>query len=580
VAIDLSQTRLIAVALTTKKDRVHVGNHISVPLPSDVDPLDDEWVGRWIGRTLSEAGLGRGPLVYVVPRVVVSMKRFRLPSVETDELPGMVRLKLLNQLPFEQDDTQIDYAIIQQRQGETEVIAVALRTSIIDRYTALAKAARRKIERIAFRPLATAALIAEHTEGVSGAILAVDIRDHHEIEVAVEWDGGLRFARGIDISSGVLSSQSVLEIDSEREGVIPDDALSASDTDEESITGLDALPEVSRNHANNIAREVHRSWMSYRVTEDAPEIQRVIIIGTDGLTGGVAEAVRHDLGKSTEVFLSRSKVTGNTDELGHAWSLVGAALEHFEGRDPIDFLNPKSPPNTVKRKRIRWVGVAAAVVIVCGLGWSIARKDLDNLKKRNQIAQQQCYDAAPADWDYQRERLRIEHLDRWESTSFDWLAHMQRMWEVIPSSDQAILNGFSVSMSKPRIQRIKGRSKWAMVEVAASFRFQGAAKNRSVADAIRSAFVDDPVYNTEPVSSDISGTDGKYPETFSLRLITYRTIPVVLTTNIPESATIESGGESEDTNLSIHTQDQPHFGNQSDDTKTGDSIESDNGGGA
>ncbi len=550
-----------------------------MPLPSDVDPLDDEWVGRWIGRTLSEAGLKRGPLICVVPRVVAGMKRLRLPSIEADELPGMVHLRLLNQLPFGRDDTQIDYTIIQQDQGETEVIAVALRASILERYTALAKAAGRKVYRIAFRPLATAALIAEHVEGTQGAILAVDIRDHYEIEVAVEWNGGLRFARGVEISNNASNMQTALDVGSDIPDIIDTaEDTASSDSDDDHLTGLDALPEVSREHAISIAREVRRSWVSYRVTEDAPDIQRIIIIGTDGLTGGVAEAVRNDLNKSTEVFLSRSKVTGQTDDLGHAWPLVGVAFEHLEGRDQIDFLNPKSVPNAKVRKRMRWFGAAAAIMVVCGFGWTLAKKDLDNLNQRNQEIRQQCLDAAPADWDYQRERLRNEHLEHWENTSFDWLAHMQRMWKVIPTSDQVILGGFSASMSKPRIQRIKGRSKWAPVQIAASFRLQGAAQNRSIADAIRSMFVDDPLYKTEPVSSDASGTDGQYPETFSLRLLTSTTTPDKTNKSNVESALVQPEIDTENTNRNTKEQIQGDFGNKSGNTNTDDFAKS--GGGA
>lgn len=499
IVMDIGRQRVTAVDVNISRQGVRVVTMCSVDVPPDVDTSDDEWFGRWIGRTLEEHKFGNHPVVCTIPRHLVGMKRLLLPSDDPGELPGMVRLELVDQLPFTDGESVMDYAILGDRDKQTEVIAAAVRQVVVDRYQALAKEMGRKFAGLSLRPLATAALIADRASDVSGALLALDLREHGSMEVVIEWGGRIRFARAAE----------VLEID-----------------------------QLGDHHAQaeRLATEARRSWMSYRVTEDSPDVARVIVIGADGVAGGVAEEVRRELKRPTEVLLSRAEVTGETAELEAAWPLVGVALERFEGRDSINFLSPKQPPDIAARRRVRWLGAAAALVIFGLFGWQVTHDQLSQLDERIEELETRQRELFPAYARLHRQRRQLEHLDRWTDAEFVWLDHLTYITDALPTPSDAILGSLVATMGDPRISFDRNRKTWQDVISLASIQMAGVARNRVIADQIRGALVDNELYQAMPVGSDASVRSDAYPEAFSIRIITDRRSPYVDEGNDPSRA--------------------------------------------
>ncbi len=486
IAIDLSSSQFTAVHLAATKKGVRVGARVCTDIPPDVEPSDDEWLGKWMARTMEEHGLGRAPAVFVVPRQSVGLKHLTLPSTRLDELPGMVAIKMAGQLPFPAEGSIIDYAVVAESEGSSEVIAAAVRHELIDRYRALAEAGRFRLARIALRPLATGALIAEYSRRRSGALLAIDLRRYGEVELVVACNGVVRFARAAEVMA--------------------------------------CSEEVDRHEeARRLATEAKRSWMSFRATEEAPDVDHVIVIGSDGLAGAVAVEVRGALGRSTEVLLSHPAVDGETSTLGSIWPLVGVALRSVEGLDAVDFLNPKKAPDLAALRRQRLLAGAAAAVILFGGVYTVGNLHLRRLEDRLASLKEQSRELLPAFLNCERTRLRLEHLRRWESAGFDWLEHLAFISDHLPPTDQAILGSFAASMSDPVIRWSKGQ--WADPAPFASITFNGAAVSRPIADAIRASFVSEKAYETTPIGTDTSSNDKTYAEAFNLRLRTLKATP-------------------------------------------------------
>lgn len=486
IAIDLSSSQFTAVQLGAMKRGVRVGGRVCVDIPPDVEPSDDEWLGKWMARTMEEHGLGRAPAVFVVPRQSVGLKHLTLPSTRLDELPGMVAIKMAGQLPFPAEGSIIDYAVVAETQGSSEVIAAAARHELIDRYRALAEAGRLKLARIALRPLATGALIAEFSRRRSGALLAIDLRRYGEVELVVACNGVVRFARAAEV---IASSE---EVDRHEE-------------------------------ARRLATEAKRSWMSFRATEEAPDVDHIVVIGADGLAGAVAAEVRSSLGRPTEVLLSHPAVDGEASTLGSVWPLVGVALQCVEGVDGVDFLNPKRAPDLAARRRQRLLAGAAAGVILLGGAYTLGNFHLRRLEDRLAALKEESKDLLPDYLSYERARLRLEHLRRWEKAGFDWLEHLAFISDHLPPTDQAILGSFSASMSDSAIRWTKGQ--WIEPAPIATITFNGAAVSRPIADAIRSSFVSEKAYETTPIGTDTSSNDKTYLEAFNLRLRTLKATP-------------------------------------------------------
>lgn len=486
IAIDLSNDHFTAVQLSASHSGVKVGARLSLDIPPDIEPSDDEWLGKWMARSLEEHRFGRAPVAFVVPRQSVGLKHLVLPSTRIDELPGMVAIKLAGQLPFPADGSITDYAVLRQSEGQSEVVAAAARHELIDRYRSLAQAGGLKIDRIALRPLATAALAAEISRTRSGSLLAIDLRRYGEVELVVVSDGKLRFARAAEVFS------STEKVDRHEE-------------------------------ARRLATEAKRSWMSFRATEDSPDVEHVLIIGTDGLAGGVATEVRSALDRPTEVLLSHPKVSGDTSTLGSIWPLVGVGLEAAEDLDGINFGGPKEAPDLAARQRQRILaGIAAGVVVFGGL-WTAGNVHLRRLEEQRDNLADAADELLPDYYQVERTRLRLEHLQRWEAAQFEWLDHLAFVSDHLPPTDQAILGSFGASSTEPSL-RWKDQ-KWSVAAPIASLQFSGAAISRPIADAIRFSFVNEPVYQTSPVGTDTSSNDKTYTEAFGLRLRSLRLSP-------------------------------------------------------
>ncbi len=66
-------------------------------------------------------------LILGLPVSAVLAQRFRLPTIDPDEFPEMVRLQIEKRLPYAAEEVTTDYEVVEQDNGESVVSAVAVR---------------------------------------------------------------------------------------------------------------------------------------------------------------------------------------------------------------------------------------------------------------------------------------------------------------------------------------------------------------------------------------------------------------------------------------------------------------------
>ncbi len=482
IAVDLGREFLSAARVLIKGGRVVIGGSVSTDVPADVDPSDEEWLGRWLSTTFNEHRLGKAPLVFVVPRHLVGMKRFSLPSVEADELPDMVRIELEGQLPFSVDESVIDFAVLKQGDGRSEVVAAAIRTATLERFRKIAEAAGYRLARVTVRAFGTAAILDDPARPTSGAVLGLDLRAFGEVELVVSHEGMLRFARGAELLS--LTE----DVDHEEE-------------------------------ARQLATEAKRSWMSYRLNDNAPDVTRVMVMGAHSVAEGVAMEVRQSLDRPAEVFAGHAAVTGAVEDLGSGWSLAGLGVEYVQGRDVLNFVTPKMPPDLAARRRVRILGAFAAVFFALLAAWQLSHVHLGRLEAQKSALEAEWNDLEPKVQRLQRREAQLEHIEQWGRTQVRWLDHLEYLTQRLPGPEQVLLGSLVFNNGRPRIEATTrgGKVSWSVQQDAAIV-FSGAAVNREIADSLRLLLVSDPVYRTQPVGSDSVSADDRYRESFSLRL--------------------------------------------------------------
>jgi Tfp pilus assembly PilM family ATPase len=490
-AISLDQDRLVAVGGSTAGDKVKIKGWTSAQAPEGVDPRNAKQVGEWVRTELQKASLSTGRLVIAVPRGDVVLKKLKLPRAEgagESELAGMVRLQMARQLTMGIEGTAIDYAPIDEGDSGASVgvLAGALPADKMAWYKEMASAAGCSIDRVGLRASGAAALLAAASHTHNGPVLGVAI-GWSSIEFLVVRDGQLVFARAADVGLSSASSQA---------------------QDAESALG------------QKIAVEAKRTWMSYRVGDEATTVEAVVVPGDGPLARDVGDAC----GKALEMPWELAALPTNV-ELPNLMSeadrlvagpLIGLLGEEVLARRSLDFANPRKPPDLAAARRQRMLAAMLGLIVIGGSGYVYSdwktnqiQRALTEAKDRNKTLRED-YNS------YLRDHARLSDLQKWTGAGFDWLAHASWLSDKMPDPRELqldLLSGDShITVSMTAQDGRYDANGWQSAQTA-SFSIKGRAKQREVSNQLRSSLVDSPVYQVETKGADL-------PDRFGMELTT------------------------------------------------------------
>ena len=470
VVILLDQDRLLAAGVTLNGG-VRVLGWVSAQVPPGIDPRDGRAVGAWARGELDRAKIGGSRAVFAAPRGDVVLKRLRLPpGVRDDDLPDMVRLQMARQLTMPAEGAAIDYVAMAQG----DVLAAAMPQERLGFLRQVASAARLKIERVGLRASGVAALLAEPSSKRDGPVLAV-APGAASVEFVVMHAGRPVFARCADLGLKELAG-----------------------------TDAAALPE-------RIAVEAKRTWMSYRGGPESAPIEAVLVPGEGSLAREIARRCGESLGIAWELAPLPARVVMPRD-MPEAERLKLAPLAGLVGEDmlaepTLNFASPRrAPDRAAARRRTALLGALAAILVV-GSAVVIAKGRLRSLEGRAATAHSKRLALAGEYAAFIKHEARLRHLEQWEKSGVDWVAHAAWLSDLMPDPRAARLDSLSGQLTRgnevvfsPQGGQYAGGS-WG-VRHEASITISGPTAQRETANDLRSRLAGSRVYRVDSRGAD------------------------------------------------------------------------------
>ncbi len=462
-AVDFDSRQLRVVLAEQAGGLVRVGKLASLPLPEGLDVAHAEAFGFFLGRTLKDIGFRGAGVVMNVPRSQAVLKPLKLPpGTAGEELAGMVHYQVGKELAFPAQDAVIDFTHQSHydagredwpggeadQSGETEevdVLAAAIRLSVVDYYRRVAEAAGVKLLRLGLRPYANMRCLEACGELAAGRSLAAIHITADETEIDVLADRTLAFSR-----SAVES------------------VAAAADA------GRSAVAET----VGSLVTEVARSLQSYEALKRGEQIDAAIVAGGTGLESEVARQLTQRLGvpcgtlQPQRAFESRPEAPIRLPAAGERASsafisALGLAVVHpATGRLPFDFLNPRRPSvrRDARKIRVAAAAVAAAVILLAAVtsGWVYLDAKEDRVKSLQAAAAKLSREIKVL----QKRADRLGAIEAWAAGGQKWLDHLAYLSCVFPPARDVYLTGLRTHGENSVSFRVQGLNSEAITALS------------------------------------------------------------------------------------------------------------------
>ena len=499
LVLEFDRSGLHAVEVVVGRGGVRVIGSATATRPVGVAVDDPRATGGWIREVLAEAGLRGRRVLVALPRDAAAVKHPVLPAADPAELPSMVALAVGRDLPFPADAAVLDFvplaatvavaAAAAERPAATNVrtavLAAAIPRERLEAVVATIAAAGRTLVGVTLRSLGSAALLQRLDAASDGRELILDVGDRG-LELLVLERGGLRFARAAD------------------------------------------LPPPSGDPAARVAAiltETRRTWLSYRMAEDA-DVSRAAILGPPALAEALVPELATLLGVPVRRLDPASAAEADTAIAARVlqsggWPLVGLTLTAPEER--LDWLHPRRVPDRRREAIRRGALVAVLLGILAGGAWSLARKELADLRGQLASLRQQRSEVAGDHARLQRDIARRTHLRKWAEVYSAWLEHLARFEAAMPPAGELVLDGIGGSLAWRGVDFDRRSRQWS-APYELTFVIDGEAASRAAAESLRGAFVSTDLYRVSSTGSD--GAAGRrLPVGFTWRLSTRAASP-------------------------------------------------------
>ena len=377
-------------------------------LPPEIDASDPEKLGRFIAHMLERHRIRQKRVIVDVPRDQAVINRLRLPPTPLSELAAAVRFQAQRELPFPIDEAEIDYVIMTQEDSGavSEVLLAGVRRATLDAIVRTCEHAGLTPTRIGLRPYANLISVNQLPAMSDQRVLFLDIGPA-STEIDVIHGRKLAFSRSANVGVPFLGGE-----------LVSDDSRVSSKAE---LSEMQLTEEAESEAVDDLLLEVTRTLQAFRAAEPDPTIDQIVIAGGTGLEHALLEAMDERFGLPVTLFdptlalgveeREAAKLRAFASTLGLAWGLAKSGLLQ------LDFLNPKRPPakHASLKRRMRVVGLAAAMVLVAGVGWAITTQSklsrtLGGLESQNRDLRKELLTYYEVD-------NKIQAADHWEDAS-------------------------------------------------------------------------------------------------------------------------------------------------------------------
>lgn len=486
---DLEGDRLLAVEASVVKGRARVSRAVTVATDLEGGERDDpESIGRWLRGVLDEHGFRARRAIVSVSRGEALIKRLEIPagSLSATERHELIRLQMTRQASLSSTESVIDYI---RTDGEGEpgathlVTAAAMPAERVEWRKKIARAAGLKLAGIRLRSAGVRAVLASVGENLRPVLVIAP--GYGSFELLVIESGRLVFSRSIDATLPTETDRETLEV-----------------------------------FADRVAVEASRTWMSYRVSPEGDEVERLVVLADRSLGEAIAEAVSERLELPAEILtpgdLFDAEEGIDRSVLTPAVPLAGLMLCGPLGVPVLDFANPAAAPDTRAVLRQAVLGGVLLLILVGGAGYLLANRELGRQRAALEILRQENEKAVDRYVAAQLEGARLGHIKAWTDSPVDWLAHLDAIVGMMPDPTQAALAELGVTVSqrarfRPGAQ-LNDDSAWD-ADAVVVVRLTGGVRDRTRAQAFRQRLLDAGVYRVESMGPELE-------DRFSLQIST------------------------------------------------------------
>lgn len=459
IAIELGPRHLRGVAVSCSGKSMRVVASIVQPRPE----MNADAVSEWIRTMLDEAGLPSSRCLLAVSRDDVVIKRLMIETPAKGELPAMVDIAMRDELHLDGGEAIIDFLLDRTARSESNLLAAALPESSLQRGKKRMAAAKRPVECMSLRLLGVAQLVADPH---GGRVACIDVSGDGAEFTLLE-GGDVRIARAATLPGG---------------------------SDEES--------------AKAAIREARRTWMSWRAEAGTAVIDRVVLIGPDGLTTRIQDAMPEITDASVTVLSGYPRIDQANHDVSRLWPLLGLLQAHHTSQPLVDFTSPRKA--SLRFERRRQVGLAAVgvLIVLFGIIWTWGNSRVQSMQRQLDSINLQQSMLEPKWLRYHRDRYRLAHLDLWSSVQPDWVNHLAVAVDRLQPAGALVLDEVSAALDykgidAPRRGKV---SDWKPV-VSARLVLEAEAQSREVGEDFRQHWVEDTAWQVATAGADTE--DGK-----------------------------------------------------------------------
>ena len=407
LAIEWDDREARAVAARASGRSLVVDEAFSIEL----EQTSAAYVAERLSQELSRRGVGRGDTLATVRRGAVELRELELPAAPDSELPAMVRMQALQQLPSMAENWALDFTPLPIKGEGKPVLAAALKPESLQQMQIACNACGGPAKSLVLRGHAAASLWRRKKSSSGKAELLIDMLAE-EAMLIVMLNGQAVLLRNVRLS--------------------------------------EHAPETA------LVKEVRLTQLAAQKQLGGAAIERVVLCGGDRLHRELQQKLVSEASLDAELFdpfedleLSGSLENNVPENHGRYAALLGALWDETQSSHSLDFVNPRQPPPPPNR-RVFYLAAAAALLLLMFVGMYWVQSELSRYDQKIQEAQAELKSMEPRLEKGEETRKELAPLDRFVEGDVNWMDQLHHLSENMPPGEKARVYSFSASASERR----------------------------------------------------------------------------------------------------------------------------------
>lgn len=513
LAVDWDARYIRFVHAKVRKGNVRIDRLFSVDVPDEVDVSNAEQLGGMIREVLKQQKIRTDRVILDVPRDKALLTTLKLPLTDPNELPAMVEFQIGKEIPFPLSQAVVDFAMPESSSGgPADVLVGTVRREVVEYYQKTCEHAGLKLARLGLRPYANK----EAIHGLFGAgrfecVVMVDVGPRLT-EIDVVMNGKLSFSRAgsVSIPKPVAPGSDQLQADSAI--MSTDDSADSAIIQFPSSGASTGTSDVDRV-VGALVVEVTRTIEAFRSSTPGVNVDMIVVGGSVGMEEQVARALGERYPATVEIYNPAAQFNWPEEKGAEARAFsaaLGLVTAHAgDAQFDFDFLHPKRTVTATERrlKKAPVFAVAALVVVslLGGLYWKVIMPKRQALSDLH--AQIDEYEDRISDLEKIQEK-RIAIADAFDKDQVIWLDELNRMSDLLPSSQQMLLKLIDMDAKNTEITlKLEASNRQTVLDTVERI------------DAFRIRGEDSVYFNAVAGRMTESGSKEQYPTSGSINVV-------------------------------------------------------------